>query len=168
MITLEDTIKNYKGSKIAELSFLRENLNDSKSVFIIGERDGGEGVVGTVLNTPNINTIVCNDINNIEPNSILDRSINQWPDRVKFYCHDFNTIENINCDTLICISVLEHFGFIYNSYKCYVNIQNYGDDVILWNYDLLGLKKMIEIIKNNINCKAIITVPAGQPVCGPC
>jgi len=152
-----------KGTKIVENQYLEDTIKSYEQndldILIIGECESEENVIQTVLQCNKHKHIQCVDILPLQPNSSLEKIIKNNP-TVTFTQTDFvkNNLGK-KYDVIVCISVLEHFGMRWNGEKMFDKL-NSGDDDILWNYDLVGLLKMGELLKNK-NSKAIITLPVG-------
>lgn len=152
-----------KGTKIVENQYLEDTIksfdSDTLDVLIIGECEGEENVIQTVLKCNKHKEIQCVDILPLQPNSSLEKIVNSDP-TVKFNQTDFvkNQLDK-KYDVIVCISVLEHFGMRWNGEKMFDKLDS-GEDDILWNYDLIGLLKMGKLLKNK-DSKAIITLPVG-------
>jgi len=152
-----------KGTKIIENQYLEDVIKSFEGngldILIIGECEGEENVVQTVLKYNKHKEIQCVDILPLQPNSSLEKIVKSDP-TVKFTQTDFvkNQLDK-KYDVIVCISVLEHFGMRWNGEKMFDKLDS-GDDDILWNYDLVGLLKMGELLKDK-NSKAIITLPVG-------
>ncbi|WP_396189370.1 hypothetical protein [Flavobacterium sp.] len=152
-----------KGTKIVENQYLEDVIksfkNDNLDILIIGECEGEENVIQTVLKCNKHKEIQCVDILPLQPNSSLEKLVNT-NNTVKFTQTDFikNELDK-KYDIIVCISVLEHFGMRWNGEKMFDKLDS-GDDDILWNYDLVGLLKMGGLLKDK-DSKAIITLPVG-------
>jgi hypothetical protein len=152
-----------KGTKIVENDYLESSIKsfnrNDLNILIIGECEGEENVIQTVLKCKKHEEIQCIDILPLQPNSSLEKIINTDL-LVKFTQTDFikNKLDK-KYDVIVCVSVLEHFGMRWNGVKMFDKLDS-GDDDILWNYDLVGLLKMGELLKDK-NSKAIITLPVG-------
>jgi hypothetical protein len=152
-----------KGTKIVENDYLESSIKEFKhgelDILVIGECEGEENVIQTVIKCNKHKEIQCVDILPLQPNSSLEKIINT-NQTVKFTQTDFvkNKLEK-KYDIIVCISVLEHFGMRWNGVKMFDKLDS-GEDDILWNYDLVGLLKMGELLKDK-NSKAIITLPVG-------
>jgi hypothetical protein len=152
-----------KGTKIVENQYLEDVVKSFEGngldILIIGECEGEENVVQTVLKCNKHKEIQCVDILPLQPDSSLEKIVKSDP-TVKFNQTDFvkNKLDK-KYDIIVCISVLEHFGMRWNGEKMFDKLDS-GDDDILWNYDLVGLLKMGELLKDK-NSKAIITLPVG-------
>lgn len=139
---------NICGCKLIEIPFLRENLSKGSSL-IVGEREGHEGVVSTVLEKLTEEDIFLTDCDGIEEESLVEKLVLE--SRVKFLEANFlDYPEDRKFKNIVCINVLEHFGMCW------------GDkgDILHWNWDLKGLQKMMDICDGRI----ILTVPAGPPI----
>jgi hypothetical protein len=150
-----------KGTKIVELTFLEEHLtNPNSTCLIIGEREGYEGIIQTV-NSKIKNSITCMDITDISADAPLANIIKSQVN-VDFINADFIDIaEDKKYEYIVCISVLEHFGLNYNGHNMYSE-KFKTNDVIKWNYDVVGLHKMISLLSND--SKIILTLPIGYPI----
>lgn len=141
-----DQIKNQDvnpiGLKNVELNFLYQNLVNGSSLCIGEGGEGGwEGVSPTVLYKNPNKTIVCTDIAPLKSNSFISKNL----DKITFIHKDFIEFdENIKYDNVVCINVLEHFGF-----------QGMPDSFISLNHDLKGLQKMLKVCNDRI----ILTIP---------
>ena len=114
-----------KGTKIVENDYLelsiKELNRDDLDILIIGECEGEENVIQTVLKCNKYKEIQCVDILPLQPNSSLEKIINS-NSNVKFNQTDFikNKL-NKKYDVIVCISVLEHFGMRWNGEKCSID-----------------------------------------------
>ena len=146
------------GSKLVELpyithTFLQCNVK-TPSCLIVGEREGAEGGVETVLQ--HTSDITCTDI--CPSGFIVKDLVDQG--KIKFIQTDFVSFdESKKYDVIICISVLEHFGMIWSNNKMFNNMDT-TEDTVLWNHDFKGIKKMCSLLKDE-NSIVGITVPCG-------
>lgn len=144
-----DSRVNICGCKLIELPFLKQHLVDGDTL-VVGERDGAEGVISTVLEKITKDYWVdATDVNPVEKGSIVEDLVKDF--RIDF--HECNFLDFSNRDkyeNVVCINVLEHFGMCWND----------NSDVMHWNWDLEGIRRMMTLTKNQI----IITVPAGPPI----
>jgi SAM-dependent methyltransferase len=155
----EDLVFEQKGTKIVEIPYLEYGVSlcNKNSVLIIGERNGSEGIFSSV-NKFNFKNIICTDIQPVVENSIL---WNNLGDSVQFVQGDFVNYDYKNkFDSIVCISVLEHFGMIYNDKKMFSGELQDSNDIILWNHDLRAITKMVSLL--NDGGKAIIAIPYGR------
>lgn len=132
-----------------ELPFLKQYLVDGDTL-VVGERNGAEGVISTVLDGVGKDKIIdATDINPIEENSIVGDLVEDRKIGFK-QCNflDFPTIQKY--ENVVCINVLEHFGMCWDD----------DSDEMHWDWDIKGIRKMMALTKNQI----IITVPAGPPI----
>jgi hypothetical protein len=150
-----------KGTKLVEIPYLAQELSDSgKKVLVIGERIGNEGIVETILEKTG--DILCTDIMELQPESILDGIIKETP-TVRFLQGDFITFdETVKYDYIVCINVLEHFGMNFTQRPMFTDDKVCEDYVIKWNYDMKAIDKMVKLL--SAAGKIIITVPCGNPV----
>lgn len=155
-----------KGTKIAEISYLYDNLtsqSEQDNVLLVGERIATEGILQTILQRP-FETCVCTDIMPMGVDSTLDKLI-QADERITFVQGDFIELdETKKYEFIICINVLEHFGMNFAEFSGFSGALA-GDDYIRWNHDLRAIEKMIKLLSDDNKSKIIITVPAGQPIC---
>lgn len=152
------------GTKIVENKYLEDCILNNKEEYlytlIIGECNGGENVIQTVMKDGKCHDIECIDILPLKKGSPLHEIILEENDRISFKQLDFvkGTIEN-KYDFIVCISVLEHFGMHWDGEKMFSESENPEYDKILWDYDLMGIRRMGELLVNN--GEAIITLPIG-------
>lgn len=144
-----------KGTKIVEVPYFANQLTDNtKSVLIIGECQGGiEGVSETVHQRGFID-VSTTDIMPSEPSCWL-RNNTMWN---HIQCDFIEFDETNKFDFVISISVFEHFGFWFAGNRMANGLAE--DDTCRWNHDLLGINKACKLLKDT-NSKLIITLPAG-------
>lgn len=161
-IPVSDMLFDIKGSKPAELGFLHQCIkHTNKKTLIIGEHDGSEGISFTVHQYTS--DILCIDLKDLikKDGSPLYELMKRDPN-VKFEKIDLLHLnEDIKYDYIICINVLEHFGFLF---------ENNLDEIthkepinIIWNYDILAFRKIFKLL-NNSESVAIFSLPVGQPI----
>jgi len=132
------------GLKELELNYLYLSLVEGTSLVIGEGGEGGvEGVSATIAaSDKNRGVIDCVDMCPCPPGSYLDRAVLAGTHR--FVNMDFTKFpEDKLYDNVVCINVLEHFGF------------DPDNGTINLNYDLLGLKKMMKVCAKRI----ILTIP---------
>lgn len=154
-----------KGSKIAELGYMINQLktSDTTRTLIIGEREGNEGVSAYVHVTINHeHEIAMTDISPVAVDSFVEELLEKRKN-TNFIQGDFVKFDDTNkFNSIVCISVLEHFGMKFDGKNMFDEGYNSEiDDIIHWNHDLVGLKKMTNLLKDDIS-QIIITVPAGR------
>ena len=99
---MNDKRLNICGCKLIELPFLVENLSNGRTL-IVGERDGGEGVVQSVISKVS-DPIDCTDIENVASGSIIHELMVNG--KVNFYPFNFlNYPEHIKYKNIICIKI---------------------------------------------------------------
>lgn len=131
------------------MPFLQQNLVDGDTL-IVGERNGAEGVISTVLEKGvDFKYIDATDINPVEKGSIVEELLLQ--ELINFHhCNFLDFPVTMKYDNVVCINVLEHFGMCWDD----------DSDEMHWDWDIRGIRKMMSLTKNQI----IITVPAGPPI----
>jgi hypothetical protein len=143
------------GTKIVEVPYFIDQIDDiKKSILIVGERHGGEGVSETLfgLGARNVTTT---DIVSVQKDSWLDLNGKEWKHvEADFIQYD----ENLKYDYIIAVSVFEHFGFWFSGNKMASGV--YEEDVCRWNHDIKGILKGCKLLKDE-RSKFIITLPAG-------
>jgi hypothetical protein len=147
---------NICGCKLVELPYLRKHLTDTHTL-IVGERRGDEGIIGTVREIVKESNIICTDMDDMEPNSIVSDLVDGM--EMDYVQEDFIQFpEDVGkqgfCNQIVCINVLEHFGMCWGDHS----------SIMDWNKDLAGLNKMMALIGDSSTGRAIITVPAGPPI----
>jgi hypothetical protein len=143
------------GTKIVEVPYFSNQLVDNtKSVLIIGECQGGIEGVSETVHEKGFNNVATTDIMPSEPNCWLRKNTN-W----KHIQTDFIEFDELNkYDYVISISVFEHFGFWFAGNRMANGLAE--DDTCRWNHDLLGINKACKLLKDT-SSKLIITLPAG-------
>ena len=143
------------GTKIVEVPYFSNQLVDNtKSVLIIGECQGGIEGVSETVHEKGFNNVATTDIMPSEPNCWLRKNTN-W----KHIQTDFIEFDELNkYDYVISISVFEHFGFWFAGNRMANGLAE--DDTCRWNHDLLGINKACKLLKDP-SSKLIITLPAG-------
>lgn len=133
------------GLKNLELNFLYNNLTDGSAICIGEGGEGGhEGVSATVV-YKKCSPITCVDLFEPEEGSfVFEQEKKQILKFVKKDFTQYNTTKKY--DNVVCINVLEHFGFAGEKEKA-----------VDLNYDIKAVENMAEISNNRI----IITVPYG-------
>jgi hypothetical protein len=144
-----------KGTKLVEVPYFADQLiDDTKSILIIGECQGGiEGVSETILQKGFIN-VSTTDIMPSEPNCWL-RTNTTWN---HIQCDFIEFDETLKFDYIISISVFEHFGFWFAGNRMANGLAE--DDTCKWNHDIRGILKSCKLLKDP-DSKVIITLPAG-------
>jgi len=144
-----------RGTKIVEVPyFANQLLDNTKSVLIIGECQGGiEGISETIHEKgfANVNTT------DIMP-SLEEYWIRKNTDWKHIQCDFIEFDENNKYDFIISISVFEHFGFWFEGNRMANGLAE--DDTCRWNHDILGINKACKLLKDK-ESKLIITLPAG-------
>ena len=143
---IEKIIKNDqvrpRGWKLIELPLLERPLKNKKGTsLIVGERGGEDGILATVLENEGISKPVhCIDIQPIgdDPEKTFGaEKIKEG--KIKFFQDDLITWEPEEIyDYVVCINVLEHFGFDQSG--------NYTKP----NYDFKGFEKMLSMCRKNL------------------
>lgn len=148
--------QNLIGTKLVEVPYFAQQLVDNtKSLLIIGERTGGEGVSETVKDL-GFSDVTTTDIVGVPEDSWLAKNRGNW----KHVQTDFIFFEETNkYDYIISISVFEHFGLWFFRNRV-GNTLLERDDVCLWNHDIRGMLKACKLLKDE-SSKLIITIPAG-------
>jgi hypothetical protein len=144
-----------KGTKIVEVPyFANQLLDNTKSVLIIGECQGGiEGVSETIHEKGFIN-VNTTDIMPSKPEYWLRKNTN-WE---HIQCDFIKFDESLKFDYVISISVFEHFGFWFAGNRMASGLSE--DDKCYWNHDIRGIQKACTLLRDS-NSKLIITLPAG-------
>jgi len=141
--------------KLAELTFLRDNLPQDKdaTILIIGEcgRNDHEKVSESIYE---------NGYNNVTTTDIAPRTTDSWLDKNTSWPHittDFiNFKEEEKYDALVSVSVFEHFGFHFGGTQCFEG----SNSIVKWNHDLKGMMKSASLLKDK-SSRVIITLPLG-------
>ncbi len=143
-----------RGTKIVEIPYFATQLIDNtKSVLIIGEQTGEEGLSATVREMGFTN-VTTTDISPIGPDSWLDRTAKDWKHvTVDFVKYD----ETLKYDYIIAISVFEHFGFWFVGEH---TADGVVDDYCRWEHDIRGINKACQLLKD-AESKLMISLPAG-------
>ncbi|CAB4160037.1 AdoMet_MTases domain containing protein [uncultured Caudovirales phage] len=144
-----------KGTKLVEVPYFSEQLTDnSKSVLIIGECQGGiEGISETIHEKGFVN-VCTTDIMPSLPEYWL-RKNTTWE---HIQCDFIEFDESLQFDYIISISVFEHFGFWFAGNRMANGLAE--DDTCRWNHDIRGILKSCKLLKDK-DSKVIITLPAG-------
>ena len=140
-----------RGWKMVELPRLHKSLKDEfGSTLIVGERGSEDGVLATVLeNKKLIRPIHCIDIGDINTEEVGDKfkfgREKLKEEEIKFFNADLVEWESEfgKYNNIICVNVLEHFGF------------NQSGDLEINDYDVSGFEKMLTLCNKNL----ILTVP---------
>jgi len=144
-----------KGTKLVEVPYFTNQLTDNtKSVLIIGECQGGIEGVSESVHEKGFTDVSTTDIMPSEPGCWL-RKNTDWK---HIQCDFIEFDESNKYDFIISISVFEHFGFWFAGNRM-ANGLAY-DDSCKWNHDIRGINKACKLLKNN-KSKLIITLPAG-------
>jgi len=144
-----------KGTKLVEVPYFTNQLTDNtESVLIIGECQGGIEGVSESLHELGFTNVTTTDIMPSEPNCWLRTNTN-WN---HIQCDFIESDESTKYDNIISISVFEHFGFWFAGNRMANGLAE--NDTCRWNHDLLGINKACKLLKDN-NSKLIITLPAG-------
>jgi hypothetical protein len=144
-----------KGTKKVEVPYFAEQLIDnSKSVLIIGECQGGHEGISETIFEKGFNEVCTTDIMPSLPEYWLRKNTN-W-EHIQCDFIEFN--ESRKFDYIISVSVFEHFGFWFAGNRMANGLAE--DDTCKWNHDLLGINKACKLLKDN-KSKLIITLPAG-------
>ena len=143
------------GSKIVEVPYFASQIDDlNKSVLVVGERLGTEGVSET-LKVMGIVNVTTTDIVPVESGSWLDNNRGDW----KHIQSDFTEFdESIKYDYIVSISAFEHFGFWFAGNRMASGMVDL--DSCRWNHDIRGITKGCRLLRDE-QSKLIITVPAG-------
>ena len=136
---------------MVELPRLHKSLKDEfGSTLIVGERGSEDGVLATVLeNKKLIRPIHCIDIGDINTEEVGDKfkfgREKLKEEEIKFFNADLVEWESEfgKYNNIICVNVLEHFGF------------NQSGDLEINDYDVSGFEKMLTLCNKNL----ILTVP---------
>lgn len=147
---------NLIGTKIVEVPYFSSQMTDNtKSVLIIGERTGGEGV-GETVKSSGFTNVTTTDIVGIPDDSWLAKNRGKW----KHIQTDFIYFDEVlKYDYIISVSVFEHFGLWFFRNRM-GNTLLERDDSCLWNHDIRGMIKACNLLKN-AESKLMVTVPAG-------
>tara|TARA_B100000945_G_C20372096_1_gene592685 strand:+ start:97 stop:813 length:717 start_codon:yes stop_codon:yes gene_type:complete len=140
-----------RGWKMVELPCLHKSLKDEfGSTLIVGERGSEDGVLATVLeNEKLIRPIHCIDIGDINTEEVGDKfkfgQEKLKEEEIKFFNADLVEWESEfgKYNNIICVNVLEHFGF------------NQSGDLEINDYDVSGFAKMLTLCNENL----ILSVP---------
>lgn len=143
------------GTKIVEVPYFANQLVDNtKSVLIIGECQGGiEGVSETIHEKGFVN-VSTTDIMPSEPECWLRKNTN-WN---HIQCDFIEFDESNKYDYVVSISVFEHFGFWFAGNRMANGLAE--DDKCYWNHDIRGINKACKLLKDK-DSKLMITLPAG-------
>lgn len=142
-----------KGTKKVEIPYFLNQIDPEKSILIIGECVGVDGISKEVLNL-NCKDVTTTDIRTSPTDSWLAQNTN-WP-HIQSDFLQFD--ENKKFDTLISVSVFEHFGLYWDN----MNMHGSGNesDIVRWNHDLRAFEKSCRLLKDK-DSKLIVTLPAG-------
>lgn len=144
-----------KGTKLVEVPYFANQLTDNtKSVLIIGECQGGIEGVSETVHRKGFANVSTTDIMPSEPGCWL-RNNTTWN---HIQCDFIEFDETNKFDFVISISVFEHFGFWFAGNRMANGLAE--DDTCKWNHDLLGINKACQLLKD-ADSKLIITLPAG-------
>jgi len=145
-ITQDDQIRP-RGWKLMELPLLEKSLKDKKgTVLIVGERGSGDGVLATVLENEGISKPVhCIDIQPMGDDAKTAFGAKKIKEgKIKFFHDDLVVWETKEIyDYIVCMNVLEHFGF------------DQSGDYTKPNYDFNGIAKMFSMCRKNL----ILSIP---------
>jgi len=146
---------NLRGTKLVEVPYFADQLTDNtKSVLIIGECEGGVEGVSESIHELGFKNVTTTDIRPSNPGCWL-RENTQW----SHIQGDFIEFDESNkYDHIISISVFEHFGFWFAGDRMANGLAE--DDTCRWNHDLAGINKACKLLKDS-DSKLIITLPAG-------
>ena len=141
-----------RGTKLVEVPYFASQIDRlDKSVLIIGECCGGEGVSETIKEM-GFADVTTTDIREMSQESNLKR-IPGW----KHITSDFVKFdETIKYDFIVSVSVFEHFGFWFIG----ENISTGKSDMCHWNHDILGINKACRLLRD-VDSKLMVTLPAG-------
>ena len=144
-----------RGAKLVEIPYLTSQLEDMhKSVLIVGERLGAEGVSETVKSL-GFSDVTTTDILPVGSGSWLETNQGSW----KHIVGDFVEFdESLKYDYIVSVSVFEHFGFWFAGNRMAGQLTH--DDQCRWNHDIKGILKAGRLLKDQ-DSKLIITLPAG-------
>jgi hypothetical protein len=144
-----------KGTKLVEVPYFTNQLTDNtKSVLIIGECQGGIEGVSESVHEKGFTDVSTTDIMPSEPGCWL-RKNTDWK---HIQCDFIEFDESNKYDFIISISVFEHFGFWFAGNRM-ANGLAY-DDSCKWNHDIRGINKACKLLKDQ-DSKLMITLPAG-------
>jgi len=144
-----------KGTKIVEVPYFADQLTDNtKSVLIIGECQGGHEGVSETIHEKGFKHVATTDIMPSLPEYWLKQNT-KWE---HIQCDFIEFDEAKKYDFVISISVFEHFGFWFAGNRMANGLIE--DDTCRWNHDILGINKACKLLKD-ANSKLIITLPAG-------
>ena len=148
-------MRELKGTKLVEIPYMINQMTDnSKSVLIIGERMGGEGVSESILDK-GFSNVTTTDIVPVKKDSWLDTNCKHW----KHIEADFVEFpETETYDFVVSISVFEHFGFWFGGNRMANGLSD--TDLCRWNHDIRGINKACRLLKDS-DSKLIIAIPAG-------
>jgi len=143
-----------QGTKLVEIPYFASQIDKlDKSVLIIGECRGGEGVSETIREL-GFTDVTTTDIREMPEDSII-KGIPGW----KHITADFVKLdETTKYDFILAISVFEHFGFWF--FGANLATRQEGADLCRWNHDLVGIIKACKLLKD-ADSKLMITLPAG-------
>ena len=141
-----------QGTKLVEVPYFASQLDDlNKSVLIVGERRGGEGISETIKEI---------GFTNVTTTDIMSMAEDSWFRDMPGWKHiesDFVKLdETIKYDYIIAVSVFEHFGFWFVGN----NLSTGQDDICHWNHDIVGINKACRLLKG-AGSKLMVTLPAG-------
>jgi hypothetical protein len=144
-----------KGTKIVEVPYFADQLTDnSKSVLIIGECQGGHEGISETIHEKGFTNVSTTDI----MPSLPEYWLRQNTDWEHVQCDFIKFDETRQFDYIISISVFEHFGFWFAGNRMADGLVE--DDVCYWNHDIRGILKSCKLLKD-ADSKLIITLPAG-------
>lgn len=144
-----------KGTKIVEVPYFADQLTDnSKSVLIIGECQGGHEGISETIHEKGFTNVSTTDI----MPSLPEYWLRQNTDWEHIQCDFIKFDETRQFDYIISISVFEHFGFWFAGNRMADGLVE--DDVCYWNHDIRGILKSCKLLKD-VDSKLIITLPAG-------
>ena len=144
-----------KGTKIVEVPYFADQLTDnSKSVLIIGECQGGHEGISETIHEKGFTNVSTTDI----MPSLPEYWLRQNTDWEHIQCDFIKFDETRQFDYIISISVFEHFGFWFAGNRMADGLVE--DDICYWNHDIRGILKSCKLLKD-ADSKLIITLPAG-------
>ena len=144
-----------KGTKIVEVPYFADQLTDnSKSVLIIGECQGGHEGISETIHEKGFANVSTTDI----MPSLPEYWLRQNTDWEHIQCDFIKFDETRQFDYIISVSVFEHFGFWFAGNRMADGLVE--DDVCYWNHDIRGILKSCKLLKD-ADSKLIITLPAG-------
>jgi len=145
----------YKGTKKVEIPFFVERIKQDDKILVVGECVGNDGISKAIfdIGCKDVTTI---DIRDVGKDSWLVKNTKWKHIKDDYLSHDTDE----TYDSIISISVFEHFGLFWDDKPMYESIDEQSD-VIHWNHDLKAIKKTCELLKNK-ESKSLITLPIGN------